>query len=297
MTLVCTHCSGDLIRRDTHYACAACGRVYPVRAGVLIMDDTNAVDLRVPGRLLDLHKVRDERTCYGEYIKSDVEYYARLHFADFTTFHAEMLAPFLDRSIVVDLGCGHISYINAFSDSGVGQYYGVDLDEYALRAAQKNFKRRFPLFLIKNGVLHTPVKSGCADAVISSETLEHLDDPIAHMHELGRICKKGGYLSLSTPCASMYLYPYNLVTFLMNPVRFYKKLNCHRYWHEALSWHPGLRPAVLRQWVRDAGFTVIAHKTRNGIITLRSGWSIGPCIRLSNSVFPVQEPCSIDIWD
>jgi len=208
LTLVCTHCSGDLIRHDTHYACADCGRVYPVRAGVFIIDDTNAVDLRVP---------------------------ARLHFADFTTFHAEMLAPYLDRSIVVDLGRGHISYINAFSDSGVGQYYGVDL---------------------------TPVKSGCADAVISSETLEHLDDPIAHMRELGRICKKGGYLSLSTPCASMYLYPYNLVTFLMNPVRFYKKLNCHRYWHEALSWHPGLRPAVLRQWVRDAGFTVIAHKTR-----------------------------------
>ena len=43
----------------------------------------------------------------------------------------------------------------------------------------------------------------------------------------------------------------------------YKKLNAHLYWKEALNWHPALRPSILRKWIEDVGFiTVKRHETK-----------------------------------
>jgi hypothetical protein len=39
-------------------------------------------------------------------------------------------------------------------------------------------------------------------------------------------------------------------------------LNPQNHWAEALSWHPALRPAVLRRWMERAGFRVLRHETR-----------------------------------
>ena len=38
------------------------------------------------------------------------------------------------------------------------------------------------------------------DGVVCSEVLEHLDDDLAAMHELGRVLKPGGALAVTVPC-------------------------------------------------------------------------------------------------
>jgi SAM-dependent methyltransferase len=229
------------------------------------MEEPAGVDLRIGRTLLNVHELMNDRKYFGARITSDVEYHARLHSLTFVAFHAELLTPYLDGSIVADLGCGQLPYINAFPDSKIKTFYGLDLSRESLIIAARNFKRRFPLILAQHGVKNTPFGDETVDAVISSEVLEHLDDPAAHLREAHRICRPGGHFCLSTPCASMYLYPHNVLPLLMNPKRigtWLRMMSAHQHWEEALSWHPGLRPAALSQWLEEAGFSVIRHETR-----------------------------------
>lgn len=48
-----------------------------------------------------------------------------------------------------------------------------------------------------------PIRDGCTDLVLCTETLEHLRDPLRCIHESLRILKPGGTLLLSVP----FLYP------------------------------------------------------------------------------------------
>jgi len=226
------------------------------------MEKSKDIDLKIPDKLPDFHKIRNERKYNGSYITSDIEFCSRLHDISFSSFHAELLSPYLHDSIVADLGCGMLPYINNFPKIGIKKYYGLDLHSESLLCARKNYKGRFPLILIYNGVYDTPFEDNSIDIVISSEVLEHLEKPIVYLKEIHRICKKGGYLSLSTPCASMYFYPYNLIYMMIHPIVWYKKINAHKYWNKILDRHPGLQPAILRKWASEIGFSVIRHETK-----------------------------------
>jgi ubiquinone/menaquinone biosynthesis C-methylase UbiE len=228
----------------------------------LIEEKEEKTDLRIGDHLLDLYELRNERKYYGSYLRSDVEYAARLHSINFTDFNAELLAPYTADSYILDLGCGQLPYINSFSRNKVKEFYGVDLSFESLKIAKRHFKGTFPLTLVRHGIRNIPFRDASVDIVVSSEVLEHLDHPKDYLREIYRVMKKGGYLSLSTPCASMYLYPHNLLCMGKNPLDWYKKLNCHNYWKEALNWHPGLRPNILKKWVKDAGFSIVRHDTR-----------------------------------
>jgi SAM-dependent methyltransferase len=219
-------------------------------------------DLRIDDRLLNLFELKDERKYFGSYIQSDVEYAARLHSANFPNFHAEVVSPYLLDSVILDLGCGQLPYIDSFPKEGIKAFFGLDLSMESLMIARRNFKGKFPLVLVKHSIEDIPFEDGSFDVVISSEVLEHLDNPKNYLREIWRVVREGGYLSLSTPCASVYLYPCNLPLMAIRPVGWYKSVNSHNYWREALSWHPGLRPSILRKWVREAGFSVERHETR-----------------------------------
>lgn len=260
--LCCKHCGSLLIRKSDRYLCRDCSQAYRVKDGIVLVEEREDVDLRIGSRLLDVHELRNERKYFGSYIRSDVEYAARLHSINFPNFHAELLSPFLSDSIILDLGCGQLPYIDSFQEANIREFYGLDLDLQSLMIAKRNFKGKFPLILLKHGVNNTPFRDASVDAVISSEVLEHLDHPHEYLREIYRVMKTGGYLSLSTPCASMYLYPHNLLHMVINPMNWFMKLNWHRYWREALRWHPGLRPSVLREWIEGVGFSIKCHVTR-----------------------------------
>lgn len=261
--LLCKECGSRLNPDSNSYVCACCFNRYPIRDGILILQD-KAVNLRISKNIINLHEIRENRILNGLFIKSDIEYYTQLAGATYTDYHSQLLSPFLRDSIILDIGCGQIPYINSFSnkDKEIAAYYGLDLSEESLLIAKKYYKSNFPLIFIKHSAHNLPFPDNSVDVIISSEVLEHLDNPISHLQEINRVCKVGGYLSLSMPCASMYFYPYNLAVILMNPLKWYKKINSHRYWAEALTWHPGIRPSILRKWIVESGFHILRHETK-----------------------------------
>jgi len=261
--LCCKSCGTFLVQRSDRYVCSHCSQAYPVREGIVLMEGREEkTDLRIGDHLLDLYELREERKYYGSYLRSDVEYTARLHSIEFTDFHAEILTPYVADSFILDIGCGQLPYIHSFSQKKVKEFYGVDLSLESLTIAKRHFKGVFPLTLVRHGIRDIPFRDASVDIVVSSEVLEHLDHPKDYLREIYRVMKKGGYLSLSTPCASMYFYPHNLLYMGRDPSNWFKKLNCHNYWEEALNWHPGLKPNILRKWVTEAGFSIVRHDTR-----------------------------------
>jgi len=261
--LCCKLCGSFLTQKPDRYLCNNCSKAYPVREGIVLMEEKNEeIDLRIGGNLLDFYELGNERKYYGSYVQSDVEYVARLHSVNFLNFHAKLLSPYLSNSIILDLGCGQLPYVESFSETQVKEFYGVDLSFESLKIARRNFKQTFPLNLVRHGVKNIPFREHSVDIVVSSEVLEHLDHPKNYLREIYKVMKKGGYISLSTPCASMYLYPFNLLHLVTKPVDWLKKLNCHNYWKEALNWHPGLRPRILRRWMEETGFSIRRHETR-----------------------------------
>ena len=262
IALCCKRCGNILIQQPDGFVCNYCMQTYPIEDSIVLMEEKNKeIDLRIGDNLLDLYKLRDERKYYNSYIQSNVEYLARLHSVNFPNFHTKLLSPYISNSTIVDLGCGQLPYINSFPDT-INTYYGLDLSKESLVIAQQNFKRKFRLVLVHHGIKDTPFHDGSVDIVLSSEVLEHLDDPFGYLREINRILKDGGHLSLSTPCVSIYFYPANLFSVLVKPFIWYKEVNAHRYWKEALKWHPALQPSILRRWLVKTGFSVERHESR-----------------------------------
>ncbi len=263
--LRCKTCGGPLSRQAQTYRCQGCPQSYQTDNNVILMETGEGTDLRIGAECLDIENLRSTRSLLGRIVTSDVEFAARLHSVDFVNFHAEMLADYLDSSIVADVGCGQMPYLSAFPANKIRAYYGFDLHRDSLAHAQTHFDERFDLRLIQHGYDNLPLAAASVDAVISSEVIEHVDRPMDYLAEIHRVCRVGGHLSLSTPCASLYLYPHNFLHIARHPstVRdLWRKLNAHRYWQEALAWHPGLRPRIMRAWMEAAGFAVRRHETR-----------------------------------
>jgi ubiquinone/menaquinone biosynthesis C-methylase UbiE len=215
--------------------------------------------------MLDLYKLLHHRRYFDQIIDSDVEFIGRIHSVAFSEFHAELLRPLIEGKVIADLGCGQLPYIHAFSSSGLKEYYAFDLNRESLDIARRNYRGSFPLHLVQCGVKKVPLPADSIDAIVSSEVIEHLERPLEYLQEIHRICKTRGYLSISTPCISIYLYPHNFLGLLKNPFsvkQWWRQLNAHKDWQAALSWHPALRPAVLRSWVEKVGFKAIRHETR-----------------------------------
>jgi len=260
--LICKKCGDVLIKKIDNYHCNSCHSQYPIVNGIIdFKEDNKHIDLRIPKELLNIHEFITRRKFFDRIVESDVEYYGRLHSIEFVNLHHDHLKPYLKFSKIIDLGCGQIPYLNAFNENEVSEYYGVDLSRESLNIVKNSFTGLFPLILIRHNILNTPFANESCDIVISSEVIEHIDEPHLYLKEANRILKNGGYLSLSTPCVSMYFYPHNFYFAARHPKKFQKMVNPHKYWNEALKWHPGLRPKILRRWVEQEGFEIFKHQT------------------------------------
>jgi SAM-dependent methyltransferase len=114
--------------------------------------------------------------------------------SDDTIYHmvARMLSKLCVGPTLVDVGCG-TGRLRAFLHRKFSTYIGVDLIRYPGLPVET-------LFVGANldaGVV--PLKSGSADAVVSIETIEHLENPRGFMRELSRIAKPGGLVAVTTP--------------------------------------------------------------------------------------------------
>lgn len=91
----------------------------------------------------------------------------------------------LNTPILFDFGCGEMPYLPIF------QTMGVDYRGYDLTGNERAYGT-----ILSDGRLDCDADS--ADIVLSSQVLEHVDNPTLYLQESHRVLKSGGMLILST---------------------------------------------------------------------------------------------------
>lgn len=101
----------------------------------------------------------------------------------------------LKPNSILDAGCGEGFTLQKIQDLHIGaKLEGVDNSKEAVLLA----KRYFPDLSIKEGSIYDlPYQKNTFDLVISTEVLEHLEDPKKALQELVRVSKK--YILISVP--------------------------------------------------------------------------------------------------
>lgn len=94
--------------------------------------------------------------------------------------------------VVYDIGCGDKPFAQIVRSLGCG-YIGVDVAD--------GFYKEKPDLI--GSATEVPAPDGVADIVISSEVVEHLEQPFEALREAHRLLKPNGVLLCSTP----FLYP------------------------------------------------------------------------------------------
>ncbi len=165
------------------------------------------------------------------------------------------------KAVVLDLGCGEAYGVENWVDQ-CKEYHGVDILLEQLHLARKYIpKKNYPnSYFYHDTISSKHFSDEFADFLISSEVIEHIEDPEKHIRYCFNKLKPNRFLSLSTPCPSIYLYPSSFFPRLLsNPKKLYKSLQAHLYWKEALGWHPALRPSFLKKMLETQGFDVKEH--------------------------------------
>jgi len=105
-----------------------------------------------------------------------------------------MMLQYLSPSMTLyDVGCGEKPFAG-FLKGKVANHIGVDID-YGFY--DKNY------IDVIGSADNLPIPDGSADAILSSQVIEHLPNPEKSFAEAARVLKPGGLLFLSYP----YLYP------------------------------------------------------------------------------------------
>lgn len=107
-----------------------------------------------------------------------------------------------EKGSLLDVGCGS-GYLLARGRRRVRRVVGLDLSLEALSAARARLERQGPprggADLLLGDAARLPFVGGAFDAVICTETLEHVPDDASVLAELARVLKPGGRLVLSVP--------------------------------------------------------------------------------------------------
>jgi ubiquinone/menaquinone biosynthesis C-methylase UbiE len=117
---------------------------------------------------------------------------------------AEQAAQIPAGSKVLDLGAGSAPYRALFSHCIYKTHDFVQLKDSQLRYGH------YTAIDVVSDAKAVPVPDASFDAVICTEVLEHVPEPIAVVHEIGRIVAPGGRLILTAPLGSgIHQEPYH----------------------------------------------------------------------------------------
>jgi len=108
--------------------------------------------------------------------------------------------------------CSHLKYIA----QDFGQYHGDG--EIGLQTGTWNNTK----LDIVSDIVSIPLPDRSLDAIMCTEVLEHIPDPLAAIKEFSRLLKPGGYLLITAPFASLtHFAPYHFASGLSR--YFYEK--------------------------------------------------------------------------
>lgn len=160
---------------------------------------------------------------------------------------------------VLDIGCGDGTAAATAAPLLPGhRIVGVDWSQDALCRARTRLTYAIRGELTGGGL---PFRSGCADAVLFSEVVEHLVDPDSALEEIRRVLRPGGHLMLSTPNLAAW---YNRALLLAGVQPVFSEVSLR-----AIHGRPGREVVghlrlytarALREFVAAAGFEVVAMK-------------------------------------
>ena len=140
-----------------------------------------------------------------------------------------------EGSSVLDVGCGEQPFRGRIEARG-GTYLGCDISQTAGKSVG-----------VIGTITRLPFADRSFDVVLSSEVLEHVENPDGAFGEMLRVLKEGGYLIVTTP----FLYPL----------------------HEEPDDYHRLTPHMLLSLARAYGAeTVEAVRAGNGAEVLATAW-------------------------
>jgi SAM-dependent methyltransferase len=144
---------------------------------------------------------------------------------------------------VLDVGCGDGRHIVEAARRG-SVAVGVDYDASELRRARARLGED-RVDLVAADASHLPFSTGAFDAVICTETLEHLRDDAGAIAEVARVLGDGGVLHGAVPSH------FTEIPFWMLSRGYYRTPGGHVRIYA---------PAVLFRRLRDAGFAVTGYR-------------------------------------
>ena len=105
--------------------------------------------------------------------------------------------------LVLDVGCGASRVARLVRRTSGARTLGIDLSLASLHASRS----AAPGPLVQGDNLHLPLRSGCADLVISNGVIHHTPDARAAFGELARVLRPGGTLVVSVYDRRSWYYP------------------------------------------------------------------------------------------
>ena len=138
------------------------------------------------------------------------------------------------QGVVLDVGCGAQPYRALVHPDAVYQAidYSGALEHFGYRAPDTTYFQGY----------RWPISDASVDAVLSTETLEHVPEPLSFLAEALRCLKPGGSILLTVPFAARWHFiP-------------------HDYWR--------FTPSGLERLLRNAGFTGITVFARGNALTV-----------------------------
>jgi SAM-dependent methyltransferase len=102
--------------------------------------------------------------------------------------------------VVVDGGAGSGEYVRRLlKDGRVKSVFAVEYDGLNFQRLTENLGSHPAAKLIHGSLLELPVPDGCADVVLCTQVLEHIEDHEQAAAELNRVLKPGGFAVIATP--------------------------------------------------------------------------------------------------
>ena len=154
-----------------------------------------------------MKRIREENINTPEFFD---EMWDRWDGGEWDTVRMDALAKHIKHGdTVVDLGCGWYSpAMWAALQGGIGHLdlRCVDFSPAALEKLWELAQEDWDGFRATGTALITmpancqnvPLPDAIADVVIAGEIIEHMDDPAAFVAEQARLCKPGGWMTMST---------------------------------------------------------------------------------------------------
>ncbi|MCK6639819.1 MAG: class I SAM-dependent methyltransferase [Bacteroidia bacterium] len=114
---------------------------------------------------------------------------------------------------LLDAGAGEQQYRNLCSHL---RYVSQDFAQYKPESDPTGLQMQtwnYPALDIVCDIISIPEKDGSFDAVLCTEVLEHIPDPVKAIHELSRLLRTGGTMLLTAPfCSLTHFAPFHFST-------------------------------------------------------------------------------------